>query len=326
MEFTHLNPQGRAVMVDVTEKAPTHRTAVAEGFVRCAPETLEAICSGGVKKGDVLAVAQVAGIQAAKRTWELIPLCHPLPLTGVDLAFELTDAAVHIMASVRCTGPTGVEMEALSAVTAAALTVYDMCKALQKDMEITGVRLLEKTGGKSGTYRAVGGGVLDAPQPAAMAGMQNAKCKMQNAGAVVAVCVSEQKGVQKHPVEALELRVGRGILGDAHAGNWHRQVSLLAEESVNQMRGLGFDLPAGAFAENILTQGIQLKTLPVGTVLRVGAALLAVTQIGKECHNDCAIKQSAGRCVMPTDGIFAVVLKDGAVRPGDSIEIIQNLT
>ena len=163
MEFTHLNPQGRAVMVDVTEKAPTHRTAVAEGFVRCAPETLEAIRSGGVKKGDVLAVAQVAGIQAAKRTWELIPLCHPLPLTGVDLAFELTDAAVHITASVRCTGPTGVEMEALSAVTAAALTVYDMCKALQKDMEITGVRLLEKTGGKSGTYRAVGGGALDAP-------------------------------------------------------------------------------------------------------------------------------------------------------------------
>ena len=325
MEFTHLNPQGRAVMVDVTEKAPTHRTAVAEGFVRCAPETLEAIRSGGVKKGDVLAVAQVAGIQAAKRTWELIPLCHPLPLTGVDLAFELTDAAVHITASVRCTGPTGVEMEALSAVTAAALTVYDMCKALQKDMEITGVRLLEKTGGKSGTYRAVGA-AIGRPQPAAMAGMQNAKCKMQNAGAVVAVCVSEQKGVQKHPVEALELRVGRGILGDAHAGNWHRQVSFLAEESVNQMRGLGFDLPPGAFAENILTQGIQLKTLPVGTVLRVGAALLAVTQIGKECHNDCAIKQSAGRCVMPTDGIFAVVLKDGAVRPGDSIEIIQNLT
>ena len=154
MEFTHLNPQSRAVMVDVTEKAPTHRTAVAEGFVRCAPETLEAIRSGGVKKGDVLAVAQVAGIQAAKRTWELIPLCHPLALTGVDVSFELGEAAVHITATVRCTGPTGVEMEALTAASAAALTVYDMCKALQKDMEITGLRLLEKTGGKSGEYRA----------------------------------------------------------------------------------------------------------------------------------------------------------------------------
>ena len=154
MDFTHLNEQGRAVMVDVTDKAPSFRVAVAEGMVLCAPETLAAIRTGGVKKGDVLAVAQVAGIQAAKRTWELIPLCHPLPLSGVDLSFELSETAVKIRAAVRCTGPTGVEMEALTAVTAAALTVYDMCKALQKDMTITGVRLLEKTGGKSGDYRA----------------------------------------------------------------------------------------------------------------------------------------------------------------------------
>ena len=103
----------------------------------------------------MLAVAQVAGIQAAKRCWELIPLCHPLPLTGVDIAFELTETAVRITASVRCTGRTGVEMEALTAVSAAALTVYDMCKALQKDMEITGIRLLEKTGGKSGDFRRI---------------------------------------------------------------------------------------------------------------------------------------------------------------------------
>ena len=154
MDFTHLNEQGRAVMVDVTDKGPTHRSAVAEAAVLCAPETLAAIRTGGVKKGDVLAVAQVAGIQAAKRTWELIPLCHPLPLSGVDLSFELSETAVKIRAAVRCTGPTGVEMEALTAVTAAALTVYDMCKALQKDMTITSVRLLEKTGGKSGDYRA----------------------------------------------------------------------------------------------------------------------------------------------------------------------------
>ena len=151
--FTHLNEQGRAVMVDVTDKAPTHRTALAEATVLAAPSTVEAIRTGGVKKGDVLAVAQVAGIQAAKHTWELIPLCHPLQLTGVDLAFELGEASVRITASVRCQGQTGVEMEALTAVSAAALTVYDMCKALQKDMEITGIRLLEKTGGKSGTYR-----------------------------------------------------------------------------------------------------------------------------------------------------------------------------
>ena len=138
---------------------------------------------------------------------------------------------------------------------------------------------------------------------------------------IAATCISEKKGVSKHPVPALELRLGYGAVGDAHGGNWHRQVSLLAEERVDTMRGLGFELPPGAFAENILTRGLDLKTLPVGTVLRAGTALLAVTQIGKECHNDCAIKQAVGRCVMPTDGIFAIVIKDGTVKPGDSIEV-----
>ena len=142
-------------------------------------------------------------------------------------------------------------------------------------------------------------------------------------GTIIATCISEKKGVQKHPVPEIALRVGHGVEGDAHAGNWHRQVSLLAEESVDEMRGLGFDLPPGAFAENLLTRGLGLKTLPVGTVLRAGTALLAVTQIGKECHSDCAIKQAAGRCVMPTDGIFAVVLKNGTVRPGDPVEVIS---
>lgn len=142
-------------------------------------------------------------------------------------------------------------------------------------------------------------------------------------GSVVAVCVSEQKGTPKHPVPALELRLGLGIVGDAHAGNWHRQLSLLAEESVDRMRGLGVELPPGVFAENILTRGLELKALPVGTVLRAGTALLAVTQIGKECHNDCAIKQAVGRCVMPTEGIFAVVLRPGSVKPGDTIEILE---
>lgn len=142
-------------------------------------------------------------------------------------------------------------------------------------------------------------------------------------GSVVAVCVSEQKGTPKHPVPALELRLGLGIVGDAHAGNWHRQLSLLAEESVDRMRGLGVELPPGVFAENILTRGLELKALPVGTVLRAGTALLAVTQIGKECHNDCAIKQAVGRCVMPTEGVFAVVLRPGSVKPGDTIEILE---
>ena len=154
-EFTHFNEFGRAHMVDVSEKDETARTAVAAGRVRMNRETFALVKSGGMKKGDVLACAQIAGIMAAKRTSELVPMCHPIALTGVDLAFDLNEAdcTVDITATVKCRGVTGVEMEALTAVSVAALTVYDMCKAVQKDMEITDVRLLEKTGGKSGTFQ-----------------------------------------------------------------------------------------------------------------------------------------------------------------------------
>ena len=155
-ELTHFNEQGRARMVDVTEKAVTHRTALAAGEIHVSPETMAHIKNGTMKKGDVLAVAQVAGIQAAKHNWELIPMCHPLPLTGIDIAFALSDdpCMVEIQATVTCTGVTGVEMEALTAVSVAALTIYDMCKAVQKDMHITNIRLLRKSGGKSGNYIA----------------------------------------------------------------------------------------------------------------------------------------------------------------------------
>ena len=155
-DLTHFNEQGRARMVDVTEKAVTHRTAIAAGEIHVSPETMAHIRNGTMKKGDVLAVAQVAGIQAAKHNWELIPMCHPLPLTGIDIAFALADdpCMVEIRATVTCTGVTGVEMEALTAVSVAALTIYDMCKAVQKDMHITNIRLLRKSGGKSGDYMA----------------------------------------------------------------------------------------------------------------------------------------------------------------------------
>ena len=155
-ELTHFNEQGRARMVDVTEKAVTHRTAVAAGEVHVSPDTMGHIRAGTMKKGDVLAVAQVAGIMAAKRNADIIPMCHPLMLTGVDIDFALKDdpSRVEIRATVSCNGETGVEMEALTAVSAAALTIYDMCKAVQKDMQITNIRLLRKSGGKSGDYIA----------------------------------------------------------------------------------------------------------------------------------------------------------------------------
>lgn len=144
---------------------------------------------------------------------------------------------------------------------------------------------------------------------------------MEPSGKVLAVCISERKGTMKHPVSDVLLRAGHGIEGDAHAGPWHRQVSLLATESVEPMRTVLPELPAGAFAENILTEEITLKTLPIGTRLRVGGALLKVTQIGKECHKDCAIRQQVGNCVMPREGIFARVLMGGAVRPGDPVTV-----
>lgn len=157
-EFTHFNSEGRAHMIDVTEKSVTNRQAIAMGEIRVAPETLEKIRAGTFQKGDVLSVAQIAGIQAAKHTWEIIPLCHPVPLTGIDLSFALiqdsdkNSCRVEIRAEIHCAAVTGVEMEALTAVSAAALTIYDMCKSVQKDMEIGNIRLVKKTGGKSGDF------------------------------------------------------------------------------------------------------------------------------------------------------------------------------
>lgn len=136
---------------------------------------------------------------------------------------------------------------------------------------------------------------------------------------VIAVCISRNKGERKTPVAQVELRENHGIVGDAHAGEWHRQVSLLARESIDKMRALGLDVDNGDFAENITTVGIELPALPVGTRLAVGETLLEVTQIGKECHTRCAIYQQAGDCVMPKEGIFARVLRGGMVQPGDPV-------
>ena len=155
-KLTHFNEAGEAHMVDVSAKDVTQRVAVAEGTVRMQPATLRAIRDGAAAKGDVLGVARLAGIMAAKRTSDLIPLCHPLPLTAVEveLTADAEASAVHITATVRTTGRTGVEMEALTAVSVAALTVYDMCKAVDRGMVVEAVRLKHKSGGKSGTWTA----------------------------------------------------------------------------------------------------------------------------------------------------------------------------
>jgi len=155
--LSHVDASGAARMVDVSAKADTVREALAEGFITMQPETLALIQAGGIPKGDVIAVARVAGIMAAKQTSTLIPMCHPLPITGVTVDIEPAmggEPGLRIVATVRTTGKTGVEMEALTAVSVAALTIYDMCKAVERGMRIEGVRLLEKRGGKSGEWRA----------------------------------------------------------------------------------------------------------------------------------------------------------------------------
>lgn len=328
-DLTHVNEQGRARMVDVSAKPRTARVARAASFVRMGPDTLELVRTGGCKKGDVLAVAQVAGIMAAKRCWELVPMCHPIALTGADVSFSLVDAparrGVAIEATCRCTGETGVEMEALTAASVAALTVYDMLKAHQRDMVVESTRLLEKDGGKSGHFVAAekhGGVASSAPATPH--------------GRVEAVSVSERKGTRKVPRDSIELVVGTGVVGDAHAGAWHRQVSLLPAESVDRMReallcrqgvdagcvDVASELGPGAFAENVLVRGMDLASLPVGTTLAAGDARLVVTQIGKTCHADCEIRRLVGTCVMPTDGIFCVVTRAGTLRAGDEVRVV----
>ncbi len=152
--LTHFDAQGQAHMVDVSAKASTHRVAIAEGRIAMLPTTLALIQSGSAKKGDVLGIARIAGIQGAKKTSDLIPLCHPIALTRVAVEFEVdeTSSSVLCRATAECTGQTGVEMEALTAASVALLTIYDMCKAVDRGMTISGVRLMEKHGGKSGSF------------------------------------------------------------------------------------------------------------------------------------------------------------------------------
>jgi len=156
--LNHFDAAGKAVMVDISEKESSSRTAVATGEICLSREALAAVREGTAAKGDVLGVARVAGILAAKRAWELIPMCHPLMLTHCALAFELEDRVVRAVCTVKTQGKTGVEMEALTGVSAALLTIYDMCKVLDPTMKIGGIHLLEKSGGKSGPYRALGEG------------------------------------------------------------------------------------------------------------------------------------------------------------------------
>jgi cyclic pyranopterin phosphate synthase len=293
-----------------------------------APETLRLLKEQALPKGDVLAVAKVAGIMAAKRTCDLVPLCHPIALTQVDLTFTMVepDRRIDIECVTRTEDRTGVEMEAIVGAAVAATTIYDMCKAVDRGMIIGDIRLLEKTGGKEDYVRPAGEGTGAAagaagPATATTASAARLLPDIPPAGTVVAANVSANKGERKKAADEVMLREEHGIEGDAHAGPWHRQVSLLAQESIDKMVAAGLTVGPGDFAENITTLGIDVASLPIGTVLDMGAALVEVTQIGKECHTRCAIYQQAGDCVMPREGIFVRVLRGGRVAAGDTVKV-----
>ena len=306
--LSHIDADGKARMVDVAGKPVTKRTARAGARIWMAPATLKLLQDQALPKGDVLAVAKVSGIQAAKRTSEFIPLCHPLALTHVDLEFAVEEAEsrVDIECETVTEDRTGVEMEALVGAAMAMITIYDMCKAVDRGMTMGDLRLLQKTGGKEEYVRPEAGSSLPA------ASLE---------GTVVAVNTNPAKGEGKKPKKKAVLRVGHGVEGDAHAGKWHRQVSLLAQESIDKMVAQGLEVGPGDFAENITTQGLDVASLPLHTTIELGEALVEVTQIGKECHSRCKVYEQAGDCVMPREGIFARVLREGQVAPGDFVRV-----
>ena len=310
--LSHVDEQGAARMVDVGDKAVTTRIARAGARIWMARHTMDLLVRQALPKGDVLAVARVAGIMAAKKTSELVPLCHPLALSNVEVSFavDVEGCRIDIECLARTEGRTGVEMEALTGASVAAITIYDMAKAVDRGMVIGDLRLLEKSGGKEHYVRdeAGTGPIAETAGPR---------------GSVLSVNVSPGKGERKKAVARVLLVADHGIEGDGHAGPWHRQVSLLAQESIDTMVAKGLDVGAGDFAENITTQGIDLCVLPLGTRLELGASLVELTQLGKVCHDRCAIYYQAGDCVMPREGIFVRVLRGGEVASGDTVAVVS---
>lgn len=298
-DFTHLNKNGEIRMVDVTEKENSLRYAKASGEIFVSNEVIECIKANKMKKGNVLEAARMAGIMALKKTSDFIPLCHSIFISWANISFNIKEKSIIINCEVKSTGKTGVEMEALAGVSVAALTIYDMCKAITKEMIISNIGLLEKSGGKSGLYRK------------------------SSEGKVVAVCISEKKGTLKKEVSEVTFVEDRGIKDDAHFGPGIRQVSLLASESIEKMKNRGVSIHHGSFGENVITEGIDLVSFPVGTKLKIGHDVLCeVSQIGKECHNPCAIYHTVGDCIMPREGIFIKVITGGSVKKGDLIDVI----
>ena len=297
-KLTHIDSSGKVKMVDIGGKTETTRRALAFGSILTGEEALRRLIEQS-GKGDAWASSRIAGIMAAKKTSELIPLTHPIKLDSVRIFLSPWKSdRVAMFAEASATDRTGVEMEAMVALSVGLLNIYDMTKAVCKGSRIEGIRLLTKSGGKSGDW--VGEGV--------------------SLGRVEKLAISEKKGTPKTPLDKIMILEGFGLEGDAHGGDWHRQVSLLGIESIQKMKDKGLKVSFGTFAENIATSGIDLWHLPIGSLLLTSAGIiLEITQIGKECHTRCAVYHQAGDCVMPREGVFARVLSGGEIKTGDSL-------
>lgn len=323
--FTHLNEKGRAHMVDVGGKQDTHRIAIAEGEVIMQPQTLAFIKNKKMAKGDVLGIAQVAGIMAAKETSRMIPLCHPLIMNNVDMDFYFMEEknSILIRSIVMAIGKTGVEMEALHAVSVAALTIYDICKAVDRSIEISHIHLVEKDGGKSGHYQGKSYLNLAKEERDFQTPEDNNKDSIR--GMLLAVCIGDSREKPKKQVPSAILIKDFGLEGDIHAGRDHKQVSLLNLNSLEKNRKQGYELYYGDLFENIDFQGIDdLYQYPIGTLIRVGKeAILSITQIGKDHDVDIIVRGQEVLSIMPKEGIFTRVVEGGTIQPGDTIEVIS---
>lgn len=302
-QLSHLDHQGKIKMVSVSGKQPTQRLATAFSSIHVGSRIMNVLQNRQNKKGDAWAASRVAGVMAAKKTSDLIVLCHPIALENIKIEiFVLSEVRIGCIATATAFDKTGVEMEAMVAASSAMLNMYDMVKGIDKSAYLEQTMLLSKSGGKSSNW--LGNDVLQ--------------------GKVEKLCTSKGKGTPKDPCDQANLIENFGLEGDAHGGDWHRQVSLLGIESIQKMQKQGLDVSYGSFAENVVTSGVCLYELPIGSLIYTDSgAVMKVTQIGKECHSKCAVYYQAGDCVMPREGIFAVVLCEATISTGDGFIILK---
>lgn len=291
MELSHINENGLPEMVDVSDKAITYREADAQAVVVMNPETMKKILNNELKKGNVISVAKIAGVMAAKQTSSLIPLCHQIPLISVKIDFShLSADKLRITSKVNCKYYTGVEMEALTAVSIAALTIYDMCKAIDHGMRVEDVYLLKKSGGRSGEFFH--------------SSIKKIFLKTQKGGnkLCIAECMLDEEGIDGF------------TKGD-------KAVSLLDINAFFSIENNNESFCARKFYANFITEGLDYSELKIGTRINVGDGVIEITQVGKQCFEECDLLISNKPCLLRNNCAFAKIIKIGKVKIGSAISI-----